>query len=75
MSADFWLLRYFNPHPPTVLNIGLALSVIAGICCLWRLPISLKKRALLTIVFVPVSVAVLLYYSLWLEQVVFGDGI
>ena len=75
MSADIGLLHYFNPNPPAVFYIGLGLSVIAGVYCLWRLPTSIKKRALLTIIFVPVSIAVLIFYLPWFEGAILGDGI
>ena len=55
--------------------IGLGLSVSVGIYCLWQLPISTRKRALLTIIFVPVSLAVLMYYGLWFGGAILGDGI
>jgi hypothetical protein len=52
---------------------SLALSIIAGLCCLWRLPVSTTKRVWFTVVFVPVGIALLMFYSLLFVCAVFGD--
>jgi hypothetical protein len=68
------LTRHYNFRAPAAWDYaGLALSMIAGLCCLWQLPISEQKRVLLTVVFVPVGIFVLVFYALFFECVVFGD--
>lgn len=73
MSGDLLLLRYSDPV--TIFYSGLILSVTAGICCLWQMPMTIKKRVVLTTIFVPVGIAVLVFYSLWFEGAILGDGI
>jgi hypothetical protein len=74
ISAELWLTRHFNFGAPAAWDYaGLALSMITGLGCLWRLPVSKQKRVLLTIVFVPVGIFVLVFYSLFFVCVVFGD--
>jgi len=51
----------------------LALSTGAGLLCLWSLPISKRSRIWLSIVYVPVAAALLVYYSLIFACAVFGD--
>jgi hypothetical protein len=73
MSVGLWLTHHFNLLGVTWYYAELALSMIVGLFCLWRLPASTKQRVLLTVVFVPVSVGALFYYSLWFVCIVFGD--
>jgi hypothetical protein len=72
MSVELSLTRHFNISGSWDF-VGLALSIIAGLCCLWQLPTSVMKRAVFTIVFVPVSVMLLTFYSLAFVCAVFGD--
>jgi hypothetical protein len=54
---------------------GVALSVAAGLGCLWRLPsgVSFLSRAWLAVLYVPAAVGLLMLYSLLFVCVVFGD--
>lgn len=74
MSVELSLTRHFNFGATDWDCVGLGLSVIVGLCCLWQLPISIKNRAWLSVAFVPVSIPLLLFYSLCFVAYVFGDG-
>jgi uncharacterized membrane protein YczE len=73
MSIELCLTRHFNVGTTDWDFVGLALSVIVGLFCLWQLPVSITKRAWLTVAFVPVSIGALIFYSLFFVCVVFGD--
>jgi hypothetical protein len=73
MSVELLLTRNSNILAPGSDIIGLGLAIIAGLCCLWQLPTNVRKRALLTVVFVPIAVATLVFYSLVFVCIVFGD--
>src|SRR5947207_670070 len=72
MSVELWISRLL--HVATDWDtVGIALSVIVGVCCLWRLPISIVGRVWLTIAYVPVSAGLLSLYSLLFVCTVLGD--
>lgn len=73
MSVELLITRHFNSGSAGWDYAGLALSLVAGLFCLWRLPVSITKRAWLTVAFVPVGIAVLMFYSLLFVCAVFGD--
>jgi hypothetical protein len=73
MSAELCLANYFNSNNPSWDYVGLALSVITGLCCLWQLPASKLKRTLMTIIFVPVCTTLLFFYTFAFVCAVFGD--
>jgi hypothetical protein len=74
MSVEAWLNYHFKFVGAVWWGYAeLALPVIVGLFCLWQLPVSKMKRAILTIVFVPVSIGALIYYALIFACVVFGD--
>jgi hypothetical protein len=73
MSVWLWISRHLRSIETRWDDFGLALSMIAGLWCLWRLPISIAKRAWITVVYVPFGVALLIFYSLGFVCAVFGD--
>ena len=54
---------------------GVAFSVVAGLCCLWRIPrgTSFLSRAWLMVLYVPAAAGLLMIYSLLFVGFVFGD--
>jgi hypothetical protein len=73
ISVELWITRHFNLGSTNWDWIGLALSLIAGLCCLWRLPVSVTKRVWLAIVFIPIITVLLWFYALLFVCGVFGD--
>jgi len=73
MSVELWVTRHFNSGATDWDLVGMALSVIVGICCLWQLPMSISARVWLALDYVPVSAGVLMFYSLFFVCTVFGD--
>ncbi len=76
MSAALCVLRRPSLNGPGWGYAAVAVSIAAGLCCLWRLPssISILSRTWLTVLYVPVVAGLLLLYSLLFVGVVFGDG-
>src|ERR1700689_2644361 len=72
-SVELFITRHFYLGATGWDYAGLALSLFGGIFCVWRLPVSITKRVWLTVAFVPVGVAVLMFYSLFFVCTVFGD--
>lgn len=73
MSVELCLTRLFGRIVTGWDYAGVTLSVVAGLCCLWRLPMTITARAGLTAVFIPVSILVLLFYSVLFVCFIFGD--
>jgi|ERR1017187_1899987 hypothetical protein len=73
ISVELLFEDHFNVHAAGWYYAGFALSLIAGLFCLWRLPLSITKRAWLTVAFVPVGTALLWFYSLLFVCAVLGD--
>ena len=56
-------------------DYAIALSVVAGLCYLFRLPssVSFLSRTWLAVLYVPAVAGLLMLYSLFFVGVVFGD--
>ena len=73
ISAYVLLTRHFNIKATYWEYVGFGVSIISGLCCLWKLPTSVLNRIWLTIVFVPVGLALLAWYELLFANAVFGE--
>jgi hypothetical protein len=73
-SACAWL-AYVVPHglAPVAASAALAASVVAGLPFVLALPVSRRARAVLTVMYLPVSAGVVFLYSLYFVCAVFGD--
>ena len=73
ISVELGITRHLNLGSTDWDYVGWVLSLIAGLCCLWRLPVSIAKRAWFTVAFIPVATALLWFYALLFVCGVFGD--
>jgi hypothetical protein len=72
MSVAVSLARYFDFGSTWWGWAFAALSVMAGLCFIWQLPTSKENRALVTIVFVPICMILLAFYTPIFVSVFFG---
>jgi hypothetical protein len=73
MSFELWVTRKFGHYGTDWDYAGVALAIAVGLCCLWRLPVTIAARLWFTVAYVPVGAGLLLMYSLFFVCVVFGD--
>jgi hypothetical protein len=73
LSMELLLTRHFNTRAADWDYVGMGVSLIAGLCCLWKLPTNVVNRVILTIIYVPFGIALVFYYSLVFVCIVFGD--
>lgn len=77
MSVAICITRQLSVNGSGWDDGGLALSVAAGLCFLWRLPsgTSILSRAWLVALYVPAVAGLLVIYSLVFVSVVFGHSL
>jgi hypothetical protein len=75
MSIELLVAHRLAIRGATWAYTEIALAMIIGVYCLWRLPVSITKRVWLTVAFTPISIGLLILYSLWFICIAFGDCI
>ena len=73
MSFELWVTRSFALYGAGWDYAGVVLPIAVGLCCLWRLPMTVTARLWFTVAYVPVGAGLLMMYSLFFVCVVFGD--
>jgi hypothetical protein len=53
--------------------VGLGLSVVAGLCCLWQLPIGRLSRFVMSVVFFPIISFLLFDFTFWFIGFKYGQ--
>ena len=53
--------------------LALVVSIVGGLLALWSLPMSVGRRAVVSVIYVPVMGALLIYWALGFVCIVFGN--
>ena len=73
VTAELWITHGSGTGGQWWDVVGLILAIAAGLACLWRLPLRIMPRVLLSIAYGAVAAGVLFFYSLLLLCFVFRD--
>jgi len=73
VSAELWVTRRFANEAAVWDYAAVAFAIAVGLCCLWRLPMTVTARLWFIVAYVPVGVGLLMMYSLFFMCAVFGD--
>jgi len=73
MSVELSITRRFGIGATQWDTVGLVVSIVVGVSCLWRSPLRTAPRIWLSIVYIPLGAALLVLYSLLFVCFAFRD--